>query len=203
MKQNILILLMIAFAINAHAFNVDGIYYNQLTNKTNEVEVTRYGGNNYSGKLEIPSTIKYSDAQYTVTAVSSYAFYNCWKLNTIIFPATINYIGDYAFLKCAAYDVYVYSTTPPDVSTNAFIGMTSNNHTLYVPKGCTSLYKATAWNKFIIKEFDASTGIEECIMNDVKKVSEYTIDGQKVNNTTKGIKIVKMNNGTIKKVLVK
>ena len=81
--------------------------------------------------------------------------------------------------------------------------MTSNNHTLYVPKGCTSLYKATAWNKFIIKEFDASTGIEECIMNDVKKVSEYTIDGQKVNNTTKGIKIVKMNNGTIKKVLVK
>ena len=48
------------------------------------------------------------------------------------------------------------------------------------------------------------TGISDVInWNDVKEVSRYTIDGQKLNAPMKGVNLVKLSNGKTIKVVVK
>ena len=46
-------------ALWAYDFQVDGIYYNILTDKTNEVEVT-YGSSKYTGSVAIPTTVAHN-----------------------------------------------------------------------------------------------------------------------------------------------
>ncbi len=48
-----------------------------------------------------------------------------------------------------------------------------------------------------------STGISGTQADKVKVTKTYTIDGRETNGTVKGINIVKMSDGTVKKVMVK
>ena len=85
-------------------------------------------------------------------------------------------------------------------TTNVF-----NYTTLYVPKGTTGKYKSTTyWNKFVhIEEEEPS--IIETINREEYEVSHelerYDASGR--NNMRQGLNIIRMNDGTVKKVVVK
>jgi hypothetical protein len=83
--------------------------------------------------------------------------------------------------------------------------------TLYVPKGSKSAYKAADfWGQFKdIVEIEV-TGIDQISFqeNGEQGINQegavwYTIDGKQVDKPKKGINIIRMSNGTTKKVVVK
>ena len=91
----------------AEDFSVNGIYYNILTDKTNEVAVTYRGSshnsyyyNEYSGSVTIPETVTYNGTTYSVTSIGSSAFYGCSGLTSITIPNSVTSIGQYAFEGC-------------------------------------------------------------------------------------------------------
>ena len=79
-----------------------------------------------------------------------------------------------------------------------------NNTNLYVPKGKKELYQqAECWKRFKnISEFDA-TDIKVATNESVFEAARYNINGKLISSPQKGVNIVKMSDGTIKKVLVK
>ena len=90
----------------AHDFEVDGIYYNFLKDKTNEVEVSFRGryynsySEEYSGSLNIPASVTYEDKIYSVTKIGMRAFFGCDRLTSATIPNSVKVIGRAAFENC-------------------------------------------------------------------------------------------------------
>lgn len=94
---------------------------------------------------------------------------------------------------------------PFEVS-NIVSNLIYNNGTLYVPEGTIEKYKATdGWKQFVWIEEGMPTGIKQPNANgaDATETQRYTIGGDVINKPQRGINIVKMSNGSVKKVVVK
>ena len=83
------------------------------------------------------------------------ALSNCLGLFSISLPRSIRSLGDNAISGCENLEsIYCYAVTPPYTGSNVFYKIPSSC-IIYVPKGCTSVYKNNkSWNKFTIKEID-------------------------------------------------
>ncbi len=102
-------------------FEVDGIYYNILSEDDLTAEVTAspnfYG---YEGSIVVPQSVEHGGKTYAVTAVGSVSFYgnsvdtiempyvtevglsafvNCYSLRSVSMPS-VTVLGDYAFYGC-------------------------------------------------------------------------------------------------------
>ena len=92
----------------------------------------------------------------------------------------------------------------PDTYYSAFVNSNPQNATLHVPDESLDAYRNTSpWS-----EFGSIVGLSETSINSIE--SEYaepyeifSADGQRRTTTSKGLNIVKMNDGTVKKVIVK
>ena len=119
----------------AHDFQVDGIYYNTVIGKTNEVEVTYRGSsyssydNEYSGSVAIPETVTYNGTTYSVTSIGYWAFYECSRLTSITIPESVTSIGSAAFFGCSSIASVIWNAkhcgdftyfSPSDVSSPPF-----------------------------------------------------------------------------------
>ena len=98
-------LLFMATSASAHDFEVDGIYY--LINGNNAT-VTFKGtsapavSNEYSGAVNIPSTVTYNGTTYSVTRIDNFAFYYCTRLTSVTIPNSVTWIGGGAFENCSS-----------------------------------------------------------------------------------------------------
>ena len=97
------LMLLCCVAVNAHSFEVDGIYY-YITNATNKtVEVTYKGSsyseysNEYTGSVVIPESVTYNETTYSVTSIGDNAFYYCFGLTSVTIPNSVTSIGSGAF----------------------------------------------------------------------------------------------------------
>ena len=78
------------------------------------------------------------------------------------------------------------------------------NASLYVPKGTIDKYKSTeGWKDFVFIEEGLPTEIRDVVGNKTTENRRYTINGEIITTPQKGINIIKMSDGTTKKVLVK
>lgn len=99
-----LVAAMLPQLASAHDFEVDGIYY--LING-NEATVTYEGNdyvdfeNEYTGVVNIPSTVTYNGGIYSVTSIGEGAFYYCTGLTSVIIPNSVTYIYYWAFNGCS------------------------------------------------------------------------------------------------------
>ena len=102
------LLLLFCTVVNAHDFEVNGIYYNITDEANKTVEVTYKGyasdeyTNEYTGNVEISESVTYNGNTYSVTSIRSFAFDDCSGLTRIIIPRTITVIGSLAFENCYA-----------------------------------------------------------------------------------------------------
>ena len=111
----------------AYDFEVNGIYYNVLVDKTNEVEVTS-GSSEYSGSVIIPETVTYDGTTYSVTSIGSEAFYGCSSLTSVTLGNSVMSIGDYAFKHCYGLTSITIPNSVTSIGNEAFAfcsGLTS------------------------------------------------------------------------------
>ena len=124
-------------------------------------------------------------------------------MTSVTIPSSVTEIGSSAFSYCSSLkSVYVSWTTP--ISENSAFNGVYSNCTLYVPQGTYQDYwLLTGWGDFgKIVEYDA-TGIEKTsTSSDVKEVSRYSMNGQRLSAPAKGVNILKYSDGSVKKVAV-
>lgn len=86
---------------SAHDFEVDGIYYNILSETEKTVQVTYQGDNwmsaAYKGSVTIPSIVTYNDKTFSVIGIGYKAFSNCNSLTHVEIPNGISSIAPEAF----------------------------------------------------------------------------------------------------------
>ena len=171
-----------------------------LTSLTIPSCVTSIGKNAFQGcsgltSLSLPSS---------VTEIGWYAFKGCSRLTTLTIPSSVTWIGREAFSGCSGLtSIYVYPENLPELGTDIFTGCDAKNCTVYVPKGTVNDYKSSKFGYFEkIVEFDA-TGIDKVATStNVKEVSRYSANGQRLSAPAKGLNIVKYSDGSVKKVVV-
>ncbi len=183
--------------------------------------VTSIGDYAFNGCTGLASV----DIPGSVTSIGQYAFRNCTGLASVVIPNSVTSIGDYAFNDCtglASVDIpnsvtsigyYAFSgctglkklvcnaTTPPVCQRGVFIGVDKNECTLYVPQESLDAYKSAArWKDF----FNITTGIKDAVKtSSATEEARYSADGTRLVSPQKGINIIRMSDGTVKKVLVK
>lgn len=165
-----------------------------------------------------------------LTSIGDLAFVNCSNLANVTLSSNITSIGSSAFSGCKSLknltiskdvtsikdirfnndyedleleSVYVAWENPIEAG-SFFNRIKISNCTLYVPQGTKEAYaNADVWKDFRnIIEYDA-TGIDKVTnRSDVKEISRYSLNGQRVTSPTKGVNIVVYSDGSIKKVAV-
>ena len=139
-----------------------------------------------------------------VTSIGNYTFYGCRGLTSMTIPSGVTSIGNDAFYGCSGLtSIYVYPENLPELGIDIFNRCDAKNCTVYVPKGTYDAYKSSEFGYFEkIVEFDA-TGIDKVTTStDVKEVSRYSVNGQRLSAPAKGLNIVKYSDGSVKKVSV-
>jgi hypothetical protein len=96
----------------------------------------------------------------------------------------------------------VLNLTPVAITGTVFSNRGSA--TLYVPKGSKEAYQATDyWSEFKeIVEID-QTNIDKIMSEENGKAMIFTIDGKRVDNLKTGLNVIRMKDGTTRKVVVK
>ena len=138
-----------------------------------------------------------------IETIGRYAFSGCSALESFSFGTGLKSIGDEAFSDCTGMKKLVSKTaTPPVCGPQALDDINKWECTLYVPQESLDAYKSAAqWKEFFFLE----TGIKN-VPNTSSSATEsarYSTDGTRIASPQKGINIIRMSDGTVKKVLVK
>ena len=122
-------------------------------------------------------------------------------------------IGYYAFSGCSGLTSVISKiVNPPSyINISTFDRSVYDNATLWVPAGTIDKYKNTScWNYFKNIKEGEPTGISTVMTTSEKPFDVYDINGRKVRSQvtsfeglSKGINIVKMSDGSTRKVMVK
>ena len=171
-----------------------------LTSVTIPSSVTSIGSSAFSGcsgltSVAIPSS---------VTSIGDYVFVGCSGLTSVTIPSSVTSIGQDAFYNCSGLtSVYVSWESPLSINASIFVNANTKSCILYVPKGTYDDYFISNWGVFDnIEEYDV-TGIDNVTTSsDVKEISRYSVNGQRLDVPTKGLNIVKYSDGSVKKVVV-
>ncbi len=121
----------------------------------------------------------------SVETIERAAFYECESLTTITLGSSVKTIGESAFYYCSGLtSITTLNPTPPDCGSYAFNRINTANITLYVPKGCSSVYSSTSpWSDFgTIEELPAVgdkiyvDGLYYNILSDTEAEVTYNTD---------------------------
>ena len=153
----------------------------------------------------------------SVTSIGASAFEGCNKLSAINIGKAVASIGSRAFANMSGASqaprrvsgnglmVQCNAESVPSTASDAFANTPINNATLLVLDNLKTLYMNTApWSGFgKIMGINEYTGIEAIIVDIESGAKIYSLDGKPQDSLQKGVNIVRMKNGTMKKVVVK
>ena len=156
-------------------------------------------------KLIVDEGVKY---------ITDHAFRFFKPLQYVDLPSTLVNIGGYAFVDAKIESLVCRMPQPMEVPYDFIKYITVFNSKVYVPKALLDTYKTTEsyWNIIPAENFYQIEGNvpESGILASVKPIESvgkatvkaiYTLNGTKVNSLQHGINIVKMSDGTVRKVM--
>lgn len=157
-------------------------------------------------KLIVDEGVKY---------ITEDAFRYYKPLQYVDLPSTLVNIGQRAFENAQIESLVCRMPQPMDVSSNFIRYIKEFNSKVYVPKALLDTYKTTEtwWSIIPAENFYQIEGNvpESGILASVKPIESvgkatvkaiYTLNGTKVNSLQHGINIVKMSDGTVRKVMI-
>lgn len=104
--QLTIVALLCSIPVCAHDFEVDGVYYNIISEADLTIEVTYRGDYSshyyaeYTGEVVIPDKVVHNGANYSVTNIGYFAFEDCYSLTHVTIPNSITTIQQEAFSGC-------------------------------------------------------------------------------------------------------
>ena len=132
------------------------------------------------------------------------------KLTTVTIPANVTCVEDSAFYKCTSItDIYFYAEQVPETDKDVFADSNYKNATLHVPANAVEAYSnAEQWKDFgsIVALTDNDTKLTgiQSINNEVITAERYySLDGKQTTTPQRGLNIIRMSDGTTKKVILK
>ncbi len=137
-----------------------------------------------------------------ITYIAEGTFEGCSSLRELVFPSSLNSLWGLAFSGCTGLRViYCYAEEPPSVNYDSFNGVDVSNVLLVIPDNAVWKYKRHS----IWKEFKIETATNICSAKDDahSAMETYDLSGHQLNSEQKGINILRMSDGTTRKVLVK
>ena len=110
-------------------------------------------------------------------------------------------LGDYCFYYCSSLKT-VICEIPTAIGGDFFINYLGEA-TLYVPEASLASYKTTyPWSGFGTILPLESSGIESCTIGTVADVKAvYGLDGKRCDGMKSGMNIIRMSNGTTRKIV--
>lgn len=186
----LLALLLLPLASNAEAVEVNGIYYELVTDKgVCYAEVTNHP-NNYAGDIVIPEHITYDNIEYTVSSIGNSAFNGCSNLSSVSIPNSVTYIGPAAFASCTSLEKFIIPNNVKKIDNFAFeySGITSieipnsvDSLGLYVFFNCIKLESLVVGSG--LKNIDGFSGCEKLssitFSEGVETIGDYAFSGCK------------------------
>ena len=182
-------------------------------------------GMTYLDKIEIPNNVRYimHGAFYEcsglenisigsgVEFIGNAAFGGCDGLKYVVIPNKVNTIEPRAFSGCNNLkDVYCYADKIPSTDNDAFNETPIEYATLHVPAASVETYRQTIpWSGFgkiipLSDEDPQPTGIvSKAFVSKECPEEIYSLNGTKRNKSLRGIKIIRMADGSRKKLLIK
>lgn len=158
-------------------------------------------------KLIVDEGVKY---------ITDHAFRYYKPLQYVDLPSTLVNIGSFAFVDAKIESLVCRMPHPMEVPYDFTYYIKKFNSKVYVPKALLDTYKTTEsyWNLIPAENFYQIEGNvpESGISASVKPIESvskatvkaiYTLNGTKVNSLQHGINIVKMSDGTVRKVINK
>lgn len=156
-------------------------------------------------KLIVDEGVKY---------ITGHAFRSFKPLQYVDLPSTLVNIGSFAFVDAKIESLVCRMPQPMEVPYNFIDYIKEFNSKVYVPKALLDTYKTTEtyWKIIPAENFYQIEGNvpESGILASVKPIESvgkatvkaiYTLNGTKVNSLQHGINIVKMSDGTVRKVM--
>ena len=158
--------------------------------------------NDYSGDVVIPEVFTIGDESFSVVGIDDGAFAES-QITSVTIPSTVRSIDDHAFYNCSALrSVTSYIMEPKDES-DAFINIPVGA-ILYVPQGKKDVYSQKGgWKLFQKIEEINQMSIETVNSDGTTPMDYYSVGGERLDGKGKGLNIIRMSDGTVRKVMVK
>ena len=150
------------------------------------------------------TSLKSIELPYSLNNMGISVFYGCTALTSVTIPKNIRYINDYTFANCNSLkSIYALNPQGIGIKGKPFEEYTQSQCTLYVPEG--SMYNYQCWEEWYafnhIVEF-SPTGINGVhSAAERREVERYDTSGRRLTSPTKGLNIVRFNDGTTRKVM--
>ena len=177
-----------------------------LTSITIPNSVTSIGNYSFKGCSGLTSV----SIPNSVTNIGGSAFRDCNGLTSVTIGNSVASIGDFAFDGADILTVISLIENPFSISGKTsdyyrtFSKNTYNNATLYVPVGSITKYKSTVgWRDFVFIEEGIPSDISSLQKEKINESKRYTLDGKPLAQPQNGLNIIKMTDGTTKKIVVK
>ena len=164
-------------------------------------EVLESIGNNAFANCE---AVKSFVIPNSVTTIGRNAFQKCKALQTVTIGSSVNTIGRNAFSNCNSLTSVICLAAQCPVCENETLLTDYETVKLSVPKESVALYQSTApWSSFANIEGIEVTGIETIKLSNSNVNSVFNFGGMMTKGIKSGMNIIRMENGTTKKIMIK
>jgi hypothetical protein len=146
-----------------------------------------------------------------IDSIGNRAYQDCTSLTNITFPSSLKHIGQYAFANCTGLNsVTTHINIPFNLDETAFMMDNSNYNKyiiynvvkLFVPEERLEIYKHTnGWKLFANIYPSNPSSIVAHFQQTTDPVMWFSLDGKNYDKHKRGLNIVRMSDGTTRKVV--
>ena len=139
----------------------------------------------------------------SVTSLGYECFWNCSSLTSINIPSSVKSLGEFCFSRCSSLKTVTCEIPAPIGDNYIFSNTPINEATLYVPEASLNSYKTTSpWSGFGTILAIKSSGIETNTVGTSATVDAiYNLEGKRNGGIKSGMNILRMSNGTTRKIM--
>ena len=203
-------------------FGCSGLTSVTIPNSVTSIERLAFGGCTGLTFINIPNSVTsigssaFSECGLSsiiippkVSSIDNYTFWDCTELKSVTLPNNVTSIGKYAFEGCINLkDFYSWTENVPASHSYAFSGIPFEFATLHVPAVSVDAYKKTfPWSQFwkivaLADDDPSPTSVNSLkVENNISPKATFSLDGCRLSNPQRGLNIIRMSDGTTKKVI--